>query len=69
LAKSIDGGLLLFKVDPHAYEIVWLHLKICLKFFIATIVQQTLGKHTTPNFKEQEMVESDGHEFEPTEKK
>ncbi len=40
-----------------------------VKFFIATIVHQTLGKHTTPNFKEQEMVESDGHEFEPTEKK
>jgi hypothetical protein len=44
-------------------------IPMLVKFFIATIVHQTLGKHTTPNFKEQEMVESDGHEFEPTEKK
>ncbi len=61
--------LLLIKVDTHACEIVWLHLLISLNFFIATIVHQTLGKHTTPNFKEQEMVEGYGHEFELAENK
>jgi hypothetical protein len=30
-------------------------------------VHQTLGNHTTPNFKEQEMVESNAHEFEHVE--
>jgi len=56
-------------LDPHhACEIVWLRLIISPNFFIATIVHQTLGNHTTPNFKEQEMVESNDHEFEHAEK-